>query len=70
MTDVYNRGVFERNSIQGVPKGYIDSAATDLYRFLGSFWKNIHEGRAFVRGLQNVRGIKAAQFYLDLLESL
>lgn len=70
MTDVYNRGVFERNSIQDVPPGYIDDSANNLYRFLGSFWRNIHEGRALVKGLQDIRGVKAAQFYLDLLESL
>lgn len=70
MINVYNKSTFERNSIQSVPPGYIDNAANDLLRFMGSFWKNIHEGREFVKGLQNVRGIKAAQFYLDLLESL
>lgn len=70
MTDVYNKTVFERNSVQDVPQGFIDAASENLIRFLGSFWRNIHEGREFVRGLQRVRGIKAAQFYLDLLESL
>jgi len=70
MINVYNKDTFERNSIQDVPPGYIDDAANNLLRFMGSFWKNIHEGREFVKGLQRVRGIKVAQFYLDLLESL
>ena len=70
MDNVYNQEEFERNSIQSVPAGYIDGAANDLFRFLGSFWRNIHEGTGFVRGLQNARGIKLAQFYLDLIESL
>lgn len=70
MTNIYNRSVFDRNSIQSVPSGYIDNAANDLFLFLGSFWKNIHQGREFIKGLQHVRGIKLAQFYLDLIESL
>lgn len=70
MTNVYNKNVFDRNSIQEVPAGYIDDAANNLLTFLGSFWRNIHEGRELVKGLQSVRGVKAAQFYLDLLESL
>jgi hypothetical protein len=70
MTNIYNKTEFERNSIQDVPAGYIDNAANDLYRFLGSFWRNVHEGEAFLKGVSKVRGIKLAQFYLDLLESL
>ena len=70
MTNVYNKTVFDRNSIQDIPSGYIDDASNNLLRFLGSFWMNIHEGRGLIRGLQNVRGIKVAQFYLNLLESL
>lgn len=70
MTNVYNKTVFDRNSIQRIPDGYIESASNNLLLFLGSFWKSIHEGREFIKGIQNVRGIKVAQFYLDLLESL
>lgn len=70
MTDVYNRGAFDRDSIQSPPDGYANNAGNALLRFLGSFWRNIHEGLPFVKGIQKVRGIKAAQFYLDLLESL
>ena len=70
MTDVYNRGTFDRNAIQEPPKGYIDDASNNLFRFLGSFWKQIHTGLPFVKGVQDVRGIKMAQRYLDLLESL
>ena len=70
MRDVYNRGSFERNAIAGVPSGYIDGSANDLFRFLGSFWSDIHRGMPFVKGIHQVRGIKLAQRYLDLLESL
>ena len=55
MTDVYNRGTFDRNAIQDPPKGYIDDASNDLFRFLGSFWKQIHTGLPFVKGVQLVR---------------
>ena len=70
MVDIYNRSVLERNDVKSVPSGYIDGTANDLFRFLGSFWTNIHEGRPFVEGLQKIRGIKLAQRYLDLLETL
>lgn len=70
MKDAYNRTTFERNSIQTVPEGYIDHEANDLFKFMGSFWKNVHQGRDFIRGIQQVRGIRLAQHYLDLLETL
>lgn len=70
MMDVYNRSVAERNSIQEIPEGYISDASNSMLRFMGSFWRNIHEGRGMVNGLQEVRGVKVAQLYLDLLESL
>lgn len=70
MTNIYNKTIFENNSIQSVPSGLIDQEANTLFKFLGSFWRNIHEDRTFIQNLQKVRGIKLAQFYLDLLESL
>lgn len=70
MTNIYNKDILDRNSIQSVPSGYIDGAANDLFRFLGNFWRNIHLGGDFIKGIQKVRGIKLAQFYLDILESL
>lgn len=70
VVDVYNRGLEERNSIQSAPDGFAETAAARLYKCLGSFWAHVHEGTAFVKGLQRVRGIRVAQFYLDLLEAL
>lgn len=68
--DIYNRSLVEKNSIQEAPKGYADEAANKLLKYLGSFWAHIHEGTEFVKGLQGARGIRIAQFYLDLLEAL
>lgn len=70
MIDVYNKTVFDRNSIQHVPAEYADTAAANLLKFLGSFWTSINKDIEFVKGVQKVRGIRLAQFYLDLLESL
>ena len=70
MTDVYNRTVFEENSIQTVPNEYAENTANNLFKFLGSFWRDIHGDTGFIKGVQRVRGVKMAQFYLDLLETL
>lgn len=68
--DVYNRSTFEKNAIQGAPDGYAEKSSNDLLKFLGSFWKNVHEDPDFVKGIQDIRGITLAQRYLDLLECL
>ena len=70
MKNVYSTDEFTQNAIVTLPDNYVSDNANTLFSWMGSFWRNLHTGTDFVKGLQNVRAIRLAQFYLDLIESL
>jgi hypothetical protein len=70
MDNIYNQDEKTRNSIVEIPEGYADDAGNTLMLWLSSFWRSIHAGGDMVKGLQQIRGIRLAQMYLDLLEIL
>lgn len=67
--DIYGQNILERNSIVALPDGYADKLGDTLYSWLGSLWRTIHRGDDMVRGLQQARGMRLAQLYLNLLEA-
>ena len=69
MENIYGQDLLERNSIVAIPDGYATNAGNTLYSWLGSLWRSIHRGDDMVRGLQQARGIRLAQLYLDILEA-
>ena len=69
MENIYEQTEQERNSIVQIPDGYAAKAGNTLYSWLGSLWRSIHKGDDMVRGLQQARGIRLAQLYIDILEA-
>lgn len=67
--DIYGQNDFERNAIVALPDGYAEDAGNTLYAWLSSLWRTIHRGDDMVRGLQQARGLRLAQLYLNLLEA-
>lgn len=70
MINIYNKGIVEENSIQGIPSGYIDGEKNNLLKFLGSFWKEIHSDPSIIKDLQEVNATQLGQFYLNIIENL
>jgi len=70
MENVYGKTEQERNSIVQIPDGFAENSGNTLYSWLGSIWRSVHKGDGMIRGLHAARGIRRAQLYLDLLESL
>lgn len=70
MDNIYNKSDLERFSIVDLPEGYIEDTYAKIYSWLGSFWRNIHTGKGFVKGLQHTRAVQLAQYYVDMLEAL
>ena len=69
MENIYGQTENERNSIVELPDGYAEKSGNTLYSWLGSLWRGLHKGDGMVRGLQESRGIRIAQLYLDVLEA-
>lgn len=70
MENIYNKSDLDRNSEQSVPEGYRSASYLQLMKWLGGFWRNVHTGTDFVKGIQGARSMALAQFYLDMLEGL
>lgn len=70
MLNIYNQDEQTRNSIVQLPENYAENAGVILRSWLSSFWRKVHEGDDLVRGLQEIRGVRLAQMYLDMLEVL
>ena len=58
-----------RSSTPSVPPEAGSSMAITLFKWLGSFWRNIYEDENFAKNIQGARAIRAAQLYLDILEA-
>lgn len=69
MENIYGQTESERNSIVELPDGYAEKSGNTLYSWLGSLWRGLHKGDGMIRGLQESRGIRIAQLYLDVLEA-
>ena len=69
MDNIYDQTEHERNSIVQIPEKFAENAGNTLYSWLGSLWRSIHKGDDMVRGLQQARGIRLAQLYIDILEA-
>lgn len=69
MENIYGQTENERNSIVELPDGYAEKSGNTLYSWLGSLWRGLHKGDWMIRGLQESRGIRIAQLYLDVLEA-
>ena len=69
MENIYGQTENERNSIVELPDGYAEKSGNTLYSWLGSLWRGLHKGDGMIRGLQESRGIRIAQLYLDVLEA-
>ncbi len=69
MDNIYGLSEHERNSIVQIPDGYSSNAGNTLYSWLGSLWRSIHQGDEMVRGMQESRGVRLAQMYIDILEA-
>lgn len=70
MENIYGQTEQERNSIVQIPDGLAERSGNTLYSWLGSLWRSVHKGDGMIRGLQSARGIRLAQLYIDVLESL
>lgn len=70
MENIYGQTEQERNSIVQIPDKFAENAGNVLYSWLGSLWRSVHRGDGMIRGLHAARGIRRAQLYLDILESL
>ena len=69
MENIYGQTESARNSIVSLPDGFASDAGNTLYSWLGSLWRNLHKGDDLVKGLQEVRGIRLAQLYINILEA-
>ena len=69
MENIYGQTESDRNSIVSLPDGFASDAGNTLYSWLGSLWRNLHKGDDLVKGLQEVRGIRLAQLYINILEA-
>lgn len=69
MDNIYLKTENERNSIVELPEGFAKDAGSTLYSWLGSLWRGLHKGEGMIKGLQEGRGIRLAQLYLDILEA-
>lgn len=69
MENIYNKSVYDRNSIVELPADYARDAGVTLYKWLGSVWRGLNKGNDLVKGLQGIRGYRLAQMYLDTLEA-
>lgn len=69
MENIYGQTESDRNSIVSLPDGFASDAGDTLYSWLGSLWRGLHKGDDLVKGLQEVRGIRLAQLYINILEA-
>ena len=69
MENIYGQTEQEMNSSVQLPDGFAEKSGNTLYSWLGSLWRGLHEGDGMVRGLQDARGIRLAQLYLNILEA-
>lgn len=69
MENIYGQTESDRNSIVSLPDGFASDAGNTLYSWLGSLWRDLHKGDDLVKGLQEVRGIRLAQLYINILEA-
>ena len=69
MDNIYDQTENERNSIVQIPEKFAENAGNTLYSWLGSLWRSIHKGDDMVRGLQQARGVRLAQLYVNILEA-
>lgn len=70
MDNVYVQTENERYSIADLPDGFAENAGNTLFMWLGSLWRSLSKGYMMIKGLQSARGIRLAQMYVDILESL
>ena len=55
------------------PSGYtpdMAKASATLMDWIGSFWSEVYSDHEFIKTLQEARGLRMSQLYLDLLEGL
>lgn len=70
MDNIYGQSEQARNDIVQIPDGYASNAGNTLYAWLGSLWRGLHQGDLMVRGLQEARGLRLAQLYINILEAV
>lgn len=70
MDNIYGQTDIERYSAVTLPEGFAKECGTILYSWLGSLWHGLNKGDGMVRGMQEARGLRLAQMYIDAIETL